>query len=274
MKIGFIGGGNMAEGIIAGLVQNFLPSSIFVADPSLDRQTVLKDRYEINTFDHHRYFLSEVDFIVLAIKPQGFASFLPEIAPLIQKKQVVISIAAGVTIDVISDLLDESFAIVRAMPNMPAKVGHGVTGLFANAHVSDDQKNVISEIFEGCGMATWVKEEAHINAVIAVAGSSPAYFFYFAQLVGQMGAKLGLNAEVATKMAVQTMLGSAKLADIGDVNLDDLIRSICSPKGTTEQAMISFKESNLDSIVEKAMLATVERSEVLAEELTQQIKGS
>lgn len=274
MKIGFIGGGNMAEGIIAGLVKNFLPSSIFVADPSEDRQAVLKECYKINTFDHHRYFLSEVDFIVLAIKPQGFADFLPEIAPLIQKHQVVISIAAGVTVDVITHLLQgDDFAIVRAMPNMPAKVGHGVTGLFANANVSDDQQNVVSEIFEGCGMATWVKQEAQINAVIAVAGSSPAYFFYFAQLVGQMGAKLGLNDEVATKMAIQTMLGSAKLADIGDVSLDELIRSICSPKGTTEQAMISFQESDLASIVEKAMMATVNRSETLAEELAEKIRG-
>lgn len=274
MKIGFIGGGNMAEGIIAGLVKHFLPSSIFVADPSSDRQAVLKERYEINAFDHYRYFLTEVDFIVLAIKPQGFADLLPEIAESISQNQVVISIAAGVTVNTISYLLkDDSLAIVRAMPNMPAKVGHGVTGLFANPSVSEDQQHIVSEIFEGCGMATWVKEESLINAVTAVAGSSPAYFFYFAKLVGEVGAKMGLDEEVAAKMAIQTMLGSAKLADIGDLTLDELVTSICSPKGTTEQAMISFQESDLFSVVEKAMTAVVNRSEVLAEEIEAKVRG-
>lgn len=275
MKIGFIGGGNMAEGIIAGLVKNFLPESIFVADPSADRQALLSENYHVNTFNHYQYFLTEVDFVVLAIKPQGFAELLPQIAQELKPHQVVISIAAGVTVGAISHLLEnESLPIVRAMPNMSAKVGHGATGLFANAYVSDDQKNIVAEVFEGCGIATWVNEESLINAVIAVAGSSPAYFFLFAKLIGEVGVKMGLPADVATKMAVETMLGSAQLAAEEGADLNDLIRSICSPKGTTEQAMISFEHSDLLGVIEQAMQAAVDRSEVLALELDEKIRGA
>lgn len=274
MKIGFIGGGNMAEGIIAGLVNNFSPSDIFVADPSTERQQILNDLYGINTFGQYDDFIAEMDFVILAIKPQGFSDVLPEISNYIQPNQVVISIAAGVSINIIAYLLNnESLPIVRTMPNMAAKVGHGVTGLFANANVTAEQQKVVTEIFEGCGMAVWVKEESLINTVIAVAGSSPAYFFYFAKLIGEIGAKMGLDETTATKMAVQTMLGSAKLAANSDVSLNELIRSICSPKGTTEQAMISFEEDNLSNIVEKAMEATVKRSEVLADELDKKVRG-
>ncbi len=274
MKIGFIGGGNMAEGIIAGLVNNFSPSTIFVADPSADRQQVLSETYGINTFSQYNDFISEMDFIVLAIKPQGFAELLPEISNHIQANQVIISIAAGVSINAIAHLLgNEDLAIVRTMPNMAAKVGNGVTGLFANPNVTTEQQKVVTEIFEGCGMAVWVKEESLINAVIAVAGSSPAYFFYFAKVIGEVGAKMGLDEATATKMVVQTMLGSAKLADSSDISLNELIRSICSPKGTTEQAMISFEENHLSDVVEKAMEATVKRSEVLAAELDAKVRG-
>lgn len=275
MKIGFIGGGNMAEGIIAGLVKGFLPASIFVADPSVDRQMHLSSSYGINTFEHYRYFLSEVDYIVLAIKPQGFAALLPEMSAHIQPHQVVISIAAGVTVSAITQLLPiNELPIVRAMPNMAAKVGHGVTGLYANSYMTADRINCVTEMFEGCGMATWVKDESLINAVIAVAGSSPAYFFYFAEIIGQVGAQMGLNPKEATRMAVETMLGSAKLAAEGESELPDLIRSICSPKGTTEQAMAVFKDNDaLFNVVKSAMTATVERSEVLAKSLEATIKG-
>lgn len=274
MKIGFIGGGNMAEGIIAGLVKKFSPSSLFVADPNLERQKTLNENYGIQASGHYSDFLAEMDFIVLAIKPQGFAELLPELSAHIGKHQGIISIAAGVSVSSIGYLLqDETLSIVRSMPNMAAKVGHGVTGLFANPYVTDEQKLSVTEIFEGCGMATWVKEESLINAIIAVAGSSPAYFFYFAKLIGEIGAKMGLEEDVATKMAIQTMLGSAKLADNSDRDLDGLIRSICSPKGTTEQAMISFEENHLVDVIEKAMVATVNRSEVLAAELDAKVRG-
>ncbi len=272
IKIGFIGGGNMTTGIVAGLVQRLSPEHIFVSDINQERLQFLSSTYKINTHLDYATFIQKVDIVILAIKPQGFSELLPKLNPHLTAKQVVVSIAAGISVDALQNLLPtENLPIVRAMPSMPAKVGNGVTGLYGNSFVTDAQKSAISAIFESCGIASWLQNESQIAVVAAVAGSSPAYFFYFLEIMGKVGESLGLDHHLSEQMAIETMLGSAKLAKIGDLSLEALRKSICSPNGTTEQAIASFKKDELDKVVDRAMRATVKRGDEISEEINAHI---
>jgi len=267
--IGFIGGGNMATSLIGGLIQAGTPvSDIFVAEPDAKRGQQLREQFSINISADNKTTLA-CDVIVLAVKPQLLKQVCTELATADQtnKKPLFISIAAGIKSSDISRWLDGHAAIVRCMPNTPALVQCGASGLYANNNVSEPQKQLAQNIMQAVGMVIWVPEEQQINAVTAVSGSGPAYFFLMMEAMQKSGEDLGLSAETAQQLVLQTALGAARMAIENDASPAELRHMVTSKGGTTEQAILSFQAANYQQIVCDALQAANDRSIVLADEL-------
>lgn len=265
-KIAFIGAGNMAQAIIDGLINaGVAPSTLMASDNSPDALAKISERFAIETGSNEQA-CNNADVILLAVKPQVLKSVCEEIKPAIPASALVISIAAGITCSSIENWLGQC-ALVRCMPNTPAGVGMGASGLYANSNVSQAQKEAAKHILGAVGSALYVDEEALLDAVTAVSGSGPAYYFLFTEAIKNAGIKLGLTEETSIQLALQTALGASTLASKSELSLEQLRKNVTSPNGTTEQAILSFENNNLGSIVEKAMIACAERAKTLSEEL-------
>ena len=267
--IGFIGGGNMAASLIGGLINaGMAASDMTVAEPDEKQRQSLKERFGINTTADNADTLS-CDVVVLAVKPQLLKQVCQQLAPSAETKNntLFISIAAGITSTAIDRWLGSNKAIVRCMPNTPSLVQCGASGLFANPQVSDEQKQQAEAIMQAVGIALWVDDEAQLNAVTAVSGSGPAYFFLMMEAMQQAGEALGLNTEVAQKLVLQTALGAARMASESEHAPAELRKMVTSKGGTTEQAILSFQAAGYQKIVSDALQAANDRSISLAEEL-------
>ncbi len=268
LRVGFIGGGNMAQAIISGLLASGIkPSDIMVSDPVDAIREMLSEQGIQTTTDNTQlleFTNTEDSTIVLAIKPQLFQQVL---SPLQSKfnKQLVLSIAAGVSIDSIEKLLDHK-NIVRAMPNTPALIQAGATGLYANDNVSDIDKATAEAILSATGLVLWVDSEEKLHAVTAVSGSAPAYFFYVMESMINAGVELGLSEEQATQLTLQTAFGSASMAISSEDSPTVLRQKVTSPNGTTHEAIESFKANGLDKLIAKGMQACDNRSREMASE--------
>ena len=267
--IGFIGGGNMAASIIGGLLASGVPGShIRVGEPNAESRQKLQALGDIQVTADNDSVVSQSDIIVLAVKPQVMRNVLASLAePLRQHRPLLISIAAGVTTGAMNDWLGDSLAIVRCMPNTPALLQSGATGLFANEAVSDTQRQQAGAILEAVGLAVWVEKEAQLDAVTAVSGSGPAYFFLMMEAMQASGEKLGLDADTARQLTLQTALGAARMALEGDVDVAELRRRVTSPNGTTERAIGLFEQGGLRQLVEQALTGARDRADELAKEL-------
>lgn len=269
-KIAFIGAGNMASSIISGLLDSGHPAeSISAADPfpaSLER---LRKLGPVAVYNDNAEAVATADVIVLAVKPQIIAEAASSIAKTVDANgPVVISIAAGVTITSMQAKLGPMAAIVRAMPNTPALLRCGATGLFANAESTSQQRDSAQTILEAVGMTFWVKAEQELDAVTALSGSGPAYFFLFMEAMVDAGEKLGLDREDATNLALETSLGASRMAiEHQDVGLAELRRRVTSPGGTTESAIASFEQDKLEDVVARAMIAAADRAAEIAREM-------
>ncbi len=268
LKVGFIGGGNMAQAIISGLLASGIkPSDIMVSDP-VDAIREMLGKQGIQTTTDNMQLLQFTDTadstIVLAIKPQLFQQVL---SPLQSKfnKQLILSIAAGVSIDSIEKLLKHK-NIVRAMPNTPALIQAGATGLYASDNVSDIDKATAEAILSATGLVLWVDSEEKLHAVTAVSGSAPAYFFYVMESMINAGMELGLTKEQATQLTLQTAFGSASMAISSEDSPTVLRQKVTSPNGTTHEAIESFKANGLDKLIAKGMQACDNRSREMANE--------
>ncbi len=267
--IAFIGAGNMASSIIGGLLEAGHPASaISAADPyppSLDK---LREMGISHVGDSNADAVANADVVILAVKPQVMADAATSIAPAVASNQaLVISIAAGITIDSMNQRLGGSAAIVRCMPNTPALLGCGASALYANDAVSAEQRGFAEHILGAVGITAWVDSEPALDAITALSGSGPAYFFLFLEGMIAAGEKLGLPAEVASSMAMQTALGASRMALENDVDLAELRRRVTSPGGTTERAVQSFQANGLDKIIEQAMQAAADRAAEMAREM-------
>lgn len=267
--IGFIGGGNMAASIIGGLLASGVPGShIRVGEPNAESRQKLQTLGNIEVTADNDSVVSQSDIIVLAVKPQVMRNVLASLAePLRQHRPLLISIAAGVTTSAMNDWLGDSLAIVRCMPNTPALLQSGATGLFANEAVSDTQRQQAGAILEAVGLAVWVEDEAQLDAVTAVSGSGPAYFFLMMEAMQASGEKLGLDPETARQLTLQTALGAARMALEGDVDVAELRRRVTSPNGTTERAIGLFEQGGLRQLVDQALTGARDRADELAKEL-------
>jgi pyrroline-5-carboxylate reductase len=222
----------------------------------------------VNGCENNNAIVNEVDIVVLAVKPQIMQTVAEQIAVNLQRKNLlVVSIAAGITQEKLSQWLGAEIAIVRCMPNTPALVRTGATALHANSYVSDEQKDLAENILRAVGISLWVKHESEMDAVTAVSGSGPAYFFLLMEAMEQTALELGLDEEMARLLIQQTALGSAKIALEADETPGELRRRVTSPGGTTEQAIKTFEEGGFTQLVSKALHAARDRSIELSKEL-------
>ncbi len=259
MKLGFIGGGNMAAAMIGGLLQKgFASDAIRVVETQSGRRTWLSKEFAVGVEESAAETL-EADVIVLAVKPQQLSALLKSLPPL-KPHQLVLSIAAGVRAQDISRWLGQHAAVVRAMPNTPALVGAGIAGLFALPGVSEAQKNQASRILEAVGGAVWVAEETQIDMVTAISGSGPAYVFYFIEALEQAGVDLGLPPETARLLTLQTFFGAAALAIKDQSPPAELRARVTSKGGTTERGILALEESGVKYAIGLAARAAAERA--------------
>ena len=259
----------MASSIIGGLVENsHPPARICAADPYPPSLEKLRQIAPVSVFDNNADAVAGADVIILAVKPQVMAEATESIAPAVAASgAVTISIAAGVTIDTMQARLGPEAAIVRCMPNTPALLGCGASALYANPQVSENQRKHAEAILGAVGIISWVDSEAELDAITALSGSGPAYFFLFMEAMIDAGKALGLDAQTATSMATQTALGASRMALESDVDLVELRRRVTSPGGTTERAVESFESAGLRSVVHDAMQAAAQRAAEMAREM-------
>lgn len=261
-KIGFIGGGNMAASLISGLIASgHAPEQIWVSDINQDTLTALKHDLSVNTSANNEDVINAVDVVVLAVKPQTLSAVAQSIATLIQQKQsLVVSIAAGINQNSLSRWLGAETAIVRCMPNTPALVLTGATALHANDKVTAEQCDLAENILRAVGIALWVDDEAELDAVTAVSGSGPAYYFLLMEAMEKAALELGLSQETARLLVQQTALGAAKIALESSESPEQLRKRVTSPGGTTQQAIETFEQGGFTELVSKALLAARDRS--------------
>ena len=267
--LAFIGGGNMAGSLIGGLVTDgWDPGRIRVADPDAGRTKQLAERFSVITSPDNTEVIEGADAVILAVKPQQLHGVATQIAPAIHRQQpVVISIAAGIRETSLRDWLGEGTAIVRCMPNTPAMVQSGATALYANTRVSEAQRSLAESVLRAVGLALWVDDEDQMDAVTALSGSGPAYFFLFMEALQAAGTRLGLESDTARLLALQTAFGAAKMALESREDAATLRRQVTSPGGTTERAIEVFRQEGLEDMVLKALQAAAGRSRELALEL-------
>ena len=258
----------MASSLIGGMIANGMDAeNIIACDISAEPLQALQEQFSIQTSTESLAAATQADIIVLAVKPNTIQIVCEQLAGVEQSAdKLFISIAAGVHESDINRWLGGSKSIVRCMPNTPALLQLGATGLYANPLTSDTQKRMAQSILDAVGITVWVEEEILLDAVTAISGSGPAYFFYFIELLQTAGEKLGLSADTAIKLAKQTALGAAHMAQKGDVA--DLRARVTSKNGTTERAILSFQQNRLDELVEAATKAASDRAAELAKELS------
>ena len=265
--IAFIGAGNMAQAILKGMLAAGYPQdNISASGRTQAKLDVLADQTGIFTSTDNLTLCQQADVIVLGVKPQMMAALVQSLAPAIDpSRQLIVSVAAGILADSIANWLGHKAAIVRCMPNTPSLIGQGAAGLFATQKVSAAQKQTASSIMQSVGLALWVDNEAHIDAVTAVSGSGPAYYFLMMEAMIAGAEKLGLSNEVAQQLVLQTATGAAQMAQQSAQTPGQLRVAVTSPKGTTEQALNHFNNGQFSQLCSEAMAAAHRRSQELAQ---------
>lgn len=265
-RLAFIGAGNMARAIIHGLLEGGYPANrIRAADPDPAQREALSRRCPVATHAGNAEALEGAEVVILAVKPQILAGVLAELAPkLAAQRPLIISIAAGVRSRSFNTWLGYDAALVRAMPNTPALVGSGASALHATPVTSNAQRELAESILRAVGLTLWLDDEDLMDAVTAVSGSGPAYFFLFMEAMVQVGQELGLSAEQASLLTLQTAFGAAKLALESEEDAATLRHRVTSPGGTTERAIAQFLEGDLPGLVRRALTAARDRSRELA----------
>ena len=267
LRIAFIGAGNMAASLIGGLrAQGMSAAQICASEPGAEQRARISAEHGITVYESNQQAISGADLIVLAVKPQIMKAVCLALAPHLQANQLIVSIAAGISCASLNNWLGPQ-PLVRCMPNTPALVRQGVSGLFANAQVSATQREQAEQVLSAVGMVLWLDNEAQIDAVTAVSGSGPAYFFLLIEAMSAAGVQLGLMPETATQLSIQTALGAARMAVSSDVDAGELRRRVTSPNGTTEAAIKTFQAGGFAALVENALTAAATRSVELANEL-------
>ncbi|PHM26680.1 pyrroline-5-carboxylate reductase [Xenorhabdus ehlersii] len=263
-KITFIGAGNMAHAIIAGLVSKGYPAELItVCSPTTARRDVLAKEYGINSQGDNIRYAQEANVIVLAVKPQMMAEVCGSLHSYVDfSGKLVISIAAGIPVSRFYTLLQDNLNIIRIMPNTPSLVGQGMSGLFAPEHIGQADRDFAASLMSSVGKVSWVNDENGINDIIAIAGSAPAYFFLFMESMQQEAERLGFDSETARELVLQAAIGSAKLAETQkDLPFAILREQVTSKGGTTAEALRIFYEGKLPEIVSNAMQGAIRRAQ-------------
>lgn len=259
MSVVFVGGGNMADALIGGMLKSgFAADQLRAVDVSGDARRRLAEKYRVECFDEARKALRAGDVVVFAVKPQQMRE-AARFSGLRDNANLVISIAAGVTLGSLSRWLGGYARMIRAMPNTPALIGAGVAGLYALPGVSEAERRQAEAILGAVGGTVWIEDEALMDAVTAVSGSGPAYVFWFIEQLAAAGVSLGLTKEISQKLAIETVLGSAKLAAQSADSPAVLRERVTSKGGTTEAALKAFAEQKLAERFLRAVEAARDR---------------
>jgi len=271
-SIAFIGAGNMAAALIGGLIADGTdPRQIIASDPDQAKCDLLSNSTGIRSTTDNQQAVSAADVVVLAVKPQVLQQVAHSLQGAVQERRpLVLSIAAGVLSQTLNDWLGGDVALVRCMPNTPAMLQCGATGLYATARASEAQREQAETIMRAVGLTTWVAEEALMDAVTAVSGSGPAYFFLVMEAMQAAAEQLGLDGDSARLLTLQTALGAARMAIESPDSPATLRERVTSPGGTTEQALLSFENDQLRETFARALQAarnrSLELSQLLANE--------
>ena len=266
--IGFIGAGNMAYALINGLLNNgYNSKNIKASDPNNELLQKREAELNITTFSNNSSLIEVCDIIVFAVKPQVISEVCLELREKIKPNHLFISIVAGIRVNDINRWLGGNYSLVRTMPNTPALMQHGVTGLFPNELVNDEQKALVTTILSSVGDCFWVDEERLIDAITAISGSGPAYFFLLMQSMTQAGMALGLDEKTAKELSIQTGLGASLMATKSGMDPRTLRTNVTSPNGTTQAAIEYFQDQNFEGMVANATRAAFDRARELSTEL-------
>lgn len=265
--IGFIGAGNMSRAIIFGLIQSGYPANkILASNPSQEKLDILA-KLGVQTFRDNHKVMQSSEVVILAVKPQIMADICTHLQDIHCQHKLILSIAAGISVQRLHQLLPSAKAIIRVMPNTPSLIGEGMSGLFANPHCTDSDKTIATTLLSAVGKVCWVSQESNINTVIAASGSSPAYFFYFLEIMQKKVMQLGLSSAEARLLVQQAMLGAAKMVvENPDLSLAELRQQVTSKGGTTAAALAIF-EQQLPALIDDAMQAAIERAKVMEQSL-------
>ncbi|NAT61511.1 pyrroline-5-carboxylate reductase [Pseudomonas syringae pv. actinidifoliorum] len=266
-RIAFVGAGNMAASLIGGLRAQGVEASLICASaPGAETRERIATEHGIKVFADNAEAVKGADLVVLAVKPQMMKSACQALKASLDAHQLIVSVAAGITCASLTQWLGDQ-PVVRCMPNTPSLLRQGASGLYATDKVSPTQREQAEQLLSAVGVAVWVEQEKHMDAVTAVSGSGPAYFFLMMEAMTAAGVKLGLPEDIAKKLTLQTALGSALIATGSNVDAGELRRRVASPGGTTEAAIKAFQAGGFEALVETALTAADHRAAELAEQL-------
>jgi pyrroline-5-carboxylate reductase len=266
-RITFIGGGNMAQALITGLRQrDFAMQQITVIDPDASKQDRLQQALGVRTAQALSAEALQADVIVLAVKPQQLKTVAESLASYLQS-QLVISVAAGIRTTDLSRWLNGYNTLIRTMPNTPAQIQAGVTGVYALASVSEGQRLLADSLLQAAGDVVWLTDEAQLDAVTAISGSGPAYVFLLIEALTDAGVALGLDKDQALQLSVATFKGASLLAAASETPIAMLREQVTSKGGTTEQGLLSLNQHNIHAIMQHAAQQAANRAKTLGDEL-------
>ena len=265
MKIAIIGCGNMGMAFAKSFLQYNLvkKENLFLIEKSAERAQTLRNEKSGVVVETIGADLSHCDLLILAVKPQDFASVSQALATVILPQQLVLSIMAGIPINTIQARLSHRL-IIRAMPNTPAMLGMGITGFSAAKDVSFSQLLKVENLINATGRSVFLEDESMLDAVTALSGSGPAYFYYLVKAMIEAGQRMGFEESMATQLVKQTMLGSFHLINNADQSLDELIKAVASKGGTTEAALREFESGMLAQTLQNGILAAQKRATELS----------
>jgi pyrroline-5-carboxylate reductase len=260
-KIGFIGCGNMAQAMIGGIVKSKLVSSesVIVSNPSNKNLNSVKEQYNIIVTNDNREVAKFSDIVILAVKPYKYLEVIDEIKSHLSSDAIIVTIAAGITLEVMSGVLSGSAKVIRTMPNTPALVGEGMSAICANRNITKEELKEVINIFESFGK-TEILEEKLMDVVPAVSGSSPAYVYMFIEALGDGAVLKGMPRDKAYKMAAQAVLGAAKMVLETGEHPGKLKDNVCSPGGTTIEAVYSLEKNNFRGTIISAMESCTDKA--------------
>ncbi|RKD29571.1 pyrroline-5-carboxylate reductase [Thermohalobacter berrensis] len=259
-KIGLIGAGNMGFAIMKGLLKEYLYSHIVFTDKSREKKERIKEKLKIKYINDNKELAQKSKFIVLAVKPQNYDQVISEIDSVLNEKNIIVSIAPGITIQYIKERLRKDIKVVRAMPNTPALVGEGMTAIsFSNDEFEEEEIKDVKKIFKSLG-ETVIIDEKYQDAIVPISGSSPAYVYMFIEAMADAGVLMGLPRELSYKLASQTVLGAAKMVLETGKHPGELKDNVCSPGGTTIEAVANLEKNGFRGVIIEGMNKCYEKT--------------